>query len=128
MYVEESVSGVGSGTMRQSSFEDGTFCPLQVLHRLGIHLDLGLEELGLGWAIHSLYTPTAALKIGLFQENSCPCVGRFSRSSHMEVCSEPPGEPEVTKPEASKEMMQLGAQSLLEPQLRKLLLFGLGWF
>lgn len=34
----------------------------------------------------------------------------------------------MTKPEASKEMMQPGAQSLLEPSLRKALLFGLGWF
>lgn len=54
--------------------------------------------------------------------------GVFAGAHTWKCAQQPPGEREEIKPEASKEMMQLGAQSLLGPSLRELLLFGLGWF
>lgn len=102
--MEESVSGVGPGTVRLSSlnteFSTCTRCCTG-----WEFTDLGLEELGLGWVPHSLTHTYCSSENRAFPGKQLSLCGEFCRSSHTEMCSASPGEGEVTKPEASKEMM-----------------------
>lgn len=61
----------------QSSLGHGIFCLHQVLHRLGIHTDLGLEELALGWVTHSLIHTYCWFKNRAFPGKQLSLCGEF---------------------------------------------------
>lgn len=65
-------------------------CQHQVLHRLGMHMDLGLEELALGWVTHPLIHTYCWSKNRDFPGKQLSLCGEFSQElPHGSVLSSP---------------------------------------